>query len=636
MTCNDQEEREALRRFLTRKYENDRQSKRRRSKRRLRADERPDGQRRPVRSGQAAREGSRALRPRHFRPARAHGPPPRRARRARSSWWPTACPGTTTSSSTRSTRCSCPELDRILHCLITDLEDRGLLDHTLVIAMGEFGRTPVAERRARPRSLSECLEHDDDRLRPEARRRGRRHGRGRRGSRSASSFNEQNLFATIFTALGIDPYAEYDLPGHAHLPSRGRSGRADPRGAGMKLKLTLDHDHQAAHRRARPRRHAGWQPALYAACMDGAVYAVDLATGATDAFRREARQLRLRLRAAARRQDAHLRRLRRHADLARRRPTRQLPRRVARRIDFGPGNSRCRPDGRRAGDRHRPVSRRRLESTNRRPKREPSVKVFDTATGELVASLRPRAAGAERRFQPRWPALAAGEHDGRSARLGSGSAPTASASRNSRRRISPVGASSRARTTAAASTAWRSPPMARSLLCCGMGPMTDPMAGNGKMTWQRWDWRKRREKARPNPRRRTRLRPHGNPRLSSRTASASSWPAGRPRAPGTPPYSPPTASNWSHSLDTKKRITTARFTDSGTRLILPPKKRKTANSPNLAVSNFTAAPKPFRQGRLLIYPLRCLGCYFFPANSNTLAVSTLTPVLMVGSGTGRK
>jgi len=27
-----------------------------------------------------------------------------------------------------------------------------------------------------------------------------------------------------------------------------------------------------------------------------------------------------------------------------------------------------------------------------------------------------------------------------------------------------------------------------SLLCCGMGPMGDPMAGNGKMTWQRWDF----------------------------------------------------------------------------------------------------------------------------------------------------
>jgi WD40 repeat protein len=32
-------------------------------------------------------------------------------------------------------------------------------------------------------------------------------------------------------------------------------------------------------------------------------------------------------------------------------------------------------------------------------------------------------------------------------------------------------------------------PDGASLLCCGMGPMTDPMAGNGKMTWQRWSWR---------------------------------------------------------------------------------------------------------------------------------------------------
>jgi hypothetical protein len=27
------------------------------------------------------------------------------------------------------------------------------------------------------------------------------------------SFNEQHLFATIFTALGIDPHGEFDLPG---------------------------------------------------------------------------------------------------------------------------------------------------------------------------------------------------------------------------------------------------------------------------------------------------------------------------------------------------------------------------------------------------------------------------------------
>jgi len=31
-------------------------------------------------------------------------------------------------------------------------------------------------------------------------------------------------------------------------------------------------------------------------------------------------------------------------------------------------------------------------------------------------------------------------------------------------------------------------PDGASLLCCGMGPMTDPMAGNGKQTWQRFAW----------------------------------------------------------------------------------------------------------------------------------------------------
>ena len=35
-----------------------------------------------------------------------------------------------------------PELDRVLSALHDDLEQRGLLDHTLVVVMGEFGRTP--------------------------------------------------------------------------------------------------------------------------------------------------------------------------------------------------------------------------------------------------------------------------------------------------------------------------------------------------------------------------------------------------------------------------------------------------------------------------------------------------------------
>jgi hypothetical protein len=37
-------------------------------------------------------------------------------------------------------------------------------------------------------------------------------------------------------------------------------------------------------------------------------------------------------------------------------------------------------------------------------------------------------------------------------------------------------------------------PDGNSLLLCGMGPMGDPMAGNGKQQWQRWSWRDKPEK----------------------------------------------------------------------------------------------------------------------------------------------
>ena len=105
-----------------------------------------------------------------------------------------------------------PELDRILYFLVTDLQERRLLDSTLVIAMGEFGRTPwLNTSRGRdhyPNAWSLMLTGcglkrgvvvgatDADGVDPDG-----------------HSFNEQNLFATIFKAIGIDPYAEYDLPG---------------------------------------------------------------------------------------------------------------------------------------------------------------------------------------------------------------------------------------------------------------------------------------------------------------------------------------------------------------------------------------------------------------------------------------
>jgi hypothetical protein len=105
-----------------------------------------------------------------------------------------------------------PELDRVVFHLVNDLEARGLLDSTLVVAMGEFGRTPwLNPARGRdhyPNAWSMMMT-----------------GCGlKRGVVTGATdadgvnvidkpYNEQNLFATIFTALGLDPHEEYNLPG---------------------------------------------------------------------------------------------------------------------------------------------------------------------------------------------------------------------------------------------------------------------------------------------------------------------------------------------------------------------------------------------------------------------------------------
>lgn len=118
-----------------------------------------------------------------------------------------------------------PELDRVLFHLVNDLEERGLLDSTLVVAMGEFGRTPwlnlARGRDHYPNAWSLMMT-----------------GCGiKRGvvvgatdadgvDVDGTAYNEKNLFATLFTALGIDPYAAYDL---GDLPTFHRvEDRAEP------------------------------------------------------------------------------------------------------------------------------------------------------------------------------------------------------------------------------------------------------------------------------------------------------------------------------------------------------------------------------------------------------------------------
>lgn len=104
-----------------------------------------------------------------------------------------------------------PELDNVLFQLVNDLHLRGLLDDTLVIAMGEFGRTPwLNKARGRdhfPKAWSLAMA-----------------GAGIKGGVVHGATDElgmdvddshtdnRQLFATIFRALGIDPHEEYNLP----------------------------------------------------------------------------------------------------------------------------------------------------------------------------------------------------------------------------------------------------------------------------------------------------------------------------------------------------------------------------------------------------------------------------------------
>lgn len=100
-----------------------------------------------------------------------------------------------------------PSLDKALSALITDLSDRGMLDETLVVVMGEFGRTPKINsnggRDHWPKVFSVMLA-----------------GGGVQGGQVVGSSDAlaefphdkpttpSDLAATIYTLLGVDPAHE--------------------------------------------------------------------------------------------------------------------------------------------------------------------------------------------------------------------------------------------------------------------------------------------------------------------------------------------------------------------------------------------------------------------------------------------
>lgn len=107
-------------------------------------------------------------------------------------------------------------LDPALAALLARLEDRGLLDSTIVVCGGEFGRTPninpASGRDHWPHGFSTLLAGGNF-------RRGYVHGATSSDSEAdkteghvANPVTVADLHATIQTALGIDPTHEYQTP----------------------------------------------------------------------------------------------------------------------------------------------------------------------------------------------------------------------------------------------------------------------------------------------------------------------------------------------------------------------------------------------------------------------------------------
>ena len=108
-----------------------------------------------------------------------------------------------------------PALDRALSALIDDLDERGMLDRTLVVVSGEFGRTPRINKNAGRDHWTNCY---GSLLAGAGIRGGTVYG----ASDAQAAYVADNpvrpadLLATIYRSLGIDPATR--VPDHTGRP----------------------------------------------------------------------------------------------------------------------------------------------------------------------------------------------------------------------------------------------------------------------------------------------------------------------------------------------------------------------------------------------------------------------------------
>ena len=120
-----------------------------------------------------------------------------------------------------------PQLDQTLSALIQDLDDRGMLENTIVYCAGEFGRTPRINQNVGrdhwARSMAVVLAGGGF-------RRGMAYGTtDAQGMAPATDpCTPDDVASTIFTQLGIDPHSELQTPTGRPVQLF-REGRAIPR-----------------------------------------------------------------------------------------------------------------------------------------------------------------------------------------------------------------------------------------------------------------------------------------------------------------------------------------------------------------------------------------------------------------------
>jgi WD40 repeat protein len=199
------------------------------------------------------------------------------------------------------------------------------------------------------------------------------------------------------------------------------------------------------------------------------------------------------------------------------------------------------------------------------PEVEPSIRVYDAPTGELRHSFSHVPPVLSVAYSPDGHSLAAGNMMGEV------------------RVWDLVGGQLKAKWTTPDFTSWgiikshhyiggifdlHFTPSGDELLVCGMGPMTDPMAGNGKQTWQRFAWRE-------DPVRKTAEIVDGE-RGNGLMEALAFHPSGRmflvagrlAQGKWNTALFDHSSGKLVHSLDTKMRVTSAKFLGDGKRLLL--------------------------------------------------------------------